>query len=42
MSTEELVVGAAILIFIVAGVWNVVLRVRIVRLFFRRLFGMDE
>jgi hypothetical protein len=42
MSTEELVVVAAILVFLVAGVWNIVLRVRLVRLFFRRLFRMDE
>jgi hypothetical protein len=42
MTTEELIVGAAILVFVVAGVWNTVVRVRIVRLFLRRLFRMDE
>lgn len=42
MTTEELIVGAAILIFLVVGVWNTILRIRIVRLFLRRLFGTDE
>jgi hypothetical protein len=42
MKAEELIVGTAILIFLVSGVWNTVLRVRIVRLFLRRLFRMDE
>lgn len=42
MTTEELVVGAAILLFIVVGIWRVVLQIRIVKLFLRRLFGRDE
>jgi hypothetical protein len=39
MSTEEIVVGAGILVFLVLGVWRFVLQIRIVRLFLRRLFG---
>jgi hypothetical protein len=39
MTTEEIVVGAGVLVFLVLGVWRFVLQIRIVRLFLRRLFG---
>jgi hypothetical protein len=39
MSWEEIVVGAAIILFILLGLWRTVLQVRIVRLFLRRIFG---
>jgi hypothetical protein len=39
MSREEIIVGAAIILFILLGLWRSVLQIRIVRLFLRRLFG---
>jgi hypothetical protein len=39
MSWEELIVGAAVVLFFLLGIWRVVLQFRIVRLFLRRLFG---
>ena len=39
MSWEELIVGAAVVLFLLLGLWRVVLQFRIVRLFLRRLFG---
>ena len=42
MNWEVIVVGAAFVLLIVLGVWRFVLQIRIVRLFLRRLFGLDE
>ena len=42
MSWEEIVVGAAVVLIFVLAVWRVVLQIRIVRLFLRRLFGRDR
>ncbi len=42
MSSEEIVVGAAVLLLFILAVWRVVLQIRIVRLFLRRLFGYDK
>jgi hypothetical protein len=42
MNWEVLVVGAAIVLIFVLGIWRVVLQIRIVRLFLRRLFGFDK
>ncbi len=42
MSWEELVVGAAIVLIFVLAIWRVVLQLRIVKLFLRRIFGRDE
>jgi hypothetical protein len=39
MSWEELVVGAAVALIFVLAAWRVVLQLRIVKLFLRRLFG---
>lgn len=39
MSWEEIVVGAAIVLMFILGIWRFVLQIRIVRLFLRRLFG---
>jgi hypothetical protein len=39
MTTEEAVVGAGVLLIFALTVWRVVLQIRIVRLFIRRLFG---
>jgi len=39
MTTEELVVGAGVLLIFVLAVWRVVLQIRVVRLFLRRIFG---
>ena len=39
MTTEEIVVGAGVLVILVLAVWRFVLQIRIVRLFLRRLFG---
>ena len=39
MSWEEIVVAAAAVLIFALGVWRVVLQLRIVRLFLRRLFG---
>ena len=42
MTTEEIAVGAGVLALFVLAVWRLVLQVRIVRLFLRRLFGRDR
>ena len=42
MSWEVIVVGAAVVLIFVLGIWRVVLQIRIVRLFLRRLFGFDK
>ena len=42
MSREEIVVGAAVVLILLLAVWRVVLQIRIVRLFLRRLFGRDR
>lgn len=42
MSWEEFVVGAAVVLLFVLGIWRVVLQLRIVKLFLRRIFGRDE
>jgi hypothetical protein len=42
MSWEEVIVGAAIVLLVVLGVWRFVLQIRIVKLFLRRLFGFDK
>lgn len=39
MTSEELVVGAGIVLLLVLAVWRLVLQIRIVRLFLRRIFG---
>ena len=39
MSWEEIVVGAAVALIFVLAVWRVVLQLRLVKLFLRRLFG---
>jgi hypothetical protein len=39
MTTEELVVGAGVVLLLFLSVWRLVLQIRIVRLFLRRLFG---
>lgn len=39
MSWEEIVVGAALVLMFILGIWRFVLQIRIVRLFLRRLFG---
>jgi hypothetical protein len=42
MTTEEAVVGAGVLLIFFLAVWRVVLQIRLVRLFLRRLFGRDR
>jgi hypothetical protein len=42
MTTEEVVVGAGVLLILALAVWRVVLQIRIVRLFMRRLFGRHK
>ena len=42
MSWEEIIVGAAVVLIFVLAVWRVVLQLRIVKLFLRRLFGFDK
>jgi len=42
MSREEMVVGAAFVLIVLLGVWRLVLQLRIVKLFLRRLFGLDR
>ena len=42
MSWEEIIVGAAVVLLFVLGIWRVVLQIRILRLFLRRLFGFDK
>jgi len=42
MSWEEIIVGAAIVLIFVLAIWRVVLQIRIVKLFLRRLFGFDK
>jgi hypothetical protein len=42
MSWEEIIVGAAVVLIFVLTIWRVVLQIRIVRLFLRRLFGRDR
>lgn len=42
MSWEEIVVGAAVVLFFFLGIWRVILQLRIVRLFLRRLLGRDK
>ena len=42
MSWEEIVVGAAVVLIFLLGIWRVVLQIRIVRLLLRRLFGFDK
>ena len=42
MSWEEFTVGAAVVLIFVLGIWRVVLQIRILRLFLRRLFGFDK
>jgi len=39
MTTEEIVVGAGVLLILILAVWRVVLQFRLVRLFLRRIFG---
>ena len=39
MSREEIVIGAAVVLIFVLAIWRVVLQIRIVKLFLRRLFG---
>ena len=39
MTTEELLVGAGVLVILFLAVWRLVLQIRLVRLFLRRLFG---
>jgi hypothetical protein len=39
VTAEELVIGAAITLILALAVWRVVLQIKIVRLFVRRLFG---
>jgi hypothetical protein len=42
VTTEEMVVGAGVLLVLALAVWRVVLQVRLARLFVRRLFGRDR
>jgi hypothetical protein len=42
MSWEEIVIGAAVVLIFVLAIWRVVLQIRIVKLFLRRLFGRYE
>ena len=42
MSREEVVVGAAVALVLLLAAWRVVLQLRLVRLFLRRLFGQEQ
>ena len=42
MSWEEIGIGAAVVLIFALAIWRVVLQVRIVKLFLRRLFGKYE
>ncbi|HWS90168.1 MAG TPA: hypothetical protein VN282_24580 [Pyrinomonadaceae bacterium] len=42
MDWEVIVIGAAFVLLVLLGVWRFVLQIRIVKLFLRRLFGLDK